>query len=124
MKKKPIDKGMTALVKQLKKSCMNAGIDNDDFGVQLQRDGKRRPYAVWYYPRTMADDNILIDLLDDLDGNNESVLEYKIEDFQAELSQAQELLFNEFEPKFATIRRIYHIQDQLDDLAAMVSQLL
>lgn len=108
------------LVECCNSQCENYGIDTEKFGAFTSMSEDCQLVILWRFTTILADGVTsrmvpYIDFLDDVKAG-ETICEHTIDDFGIELTENQKSVFQEFEPKFAVIRRIQHVQNKIESL--------
>lgn len=104
-----------ALVECCNSECENMGINTETFGAFTSMSDDCQLVILWRYTTVLADGVPYQDFLDDVRGG-ETIFEHTIDEFGIELTENQKSVFQEFEPKFAVIRRIQHVQNKIESL--------
>ena len=105
-----------SFVEACNRQCENRGIDTGDFGAFTTMSDSAQLVIHWRFTTVMADGNLYTGFLDDVNDANEVVFEHTTDEFGIQLTDDQKAVFLEFEPKFAVIRRIQHVQDEMESL--------
>jgi hypothetical protein len=96
------------------------GTAAEEFGVSYSENEEGYFSITWHYPRE-TEEGVMTDLTDQFDENNDLILEHRLHQLDALVSEDQTAVFTIFEPQFAAFRRLQYIQTEYSRMTKIFS---